>query len=119
MIRSACLAWGIDGEVRDDAELVVSELIANVVDHAGTACTLDVNVNDEGLLIEVRDFYPCPPPQPGPVDQCSHRGDDLQSTPAVSTQWGVTTFHDGKSVWALLSTMSPTALSTRRSPGAG
>ena len=119
MIRSACLAWEIDDGVCDDAVLVASELVANVVDHAGTACTLDVNVNDEGLLIEVRDFYPCPSPQPGPVDQCSHRGRGLQVVAAVSTQWGVTTFHDGKSVWALLSTMSPTALSTRRSPGAG
>jgi len=119
VIRSACLAWGIEDEVCDDAELVASELVANVVDHAGTACTLDVSVNDEGLLIEVRDFYPCPPPRPGPVDRCSRRGRGLQVVAAVSTQWGVTTFHDGKSVWALLPKVSPTASSTPRRPGAG
>jgi anti-sigma regulatory factor (Ser/Thr protein kinase) len=112
VIRSVCLAWEIDDEVSDDAELVASELVANVVDHAGTTCTLDVSVNDEGLLVEVRDFYPCPPPQPGPVDPCSRRGRGLQVVAAVSPQWGVTTFHDGKSVWALLSTVSPEAVRT-------
>ena len=44
VIRTACLAWGIETEVCDDAELVAIELVANVVDHAGTACTLDVGV---------------------------------------------------------------------------
>ena len=37
LMRSACLAWGVDDEVRDDAELVVSELVANVVDHANAS----------------------------------------------------------------------------------
>ena len=36
VIRSACLAWGIDDGVGEDAELVATELVANVVDHAGT-----------------------------------------------------------------------------------
>jgi anti-sigma regulatory factor (Ser/Thr protein kinase) len=61
VIRSACRAWGIDDGVCEDAELVTNELIANVVDHAGTRCTLDVSVTDQGLLIEVRDFYPVSP----------------------------------------------------------
>jgi hypothetical protein len=88
VIRSACLAWGVADEVCDDAELVASELVANVVDHAGTACTLDVSIND----------------------QCSRRGRGLQVVAAVSTHWGVTTFHNGKSVWALLPKVSPKAV---------
>jgi hypothetical protein len=109
-IRSACLAWGIDDGVCDDAELVASELIANVVDHAGTRCTLDVSETDEGLLIEVRDFYPCPPPQPRPVDPRARRGRGLQVIAALSARWGVTPFPDGKSIWALLPKASPTTV---------
>jgi anti-sigma regulatory factor (Ser/Thr protein kinase) len=107
VIRSACLAWEVEGEVADDAELVANELVANVVDHAGTPCTLTVSMNGEELLIEVRDFYPCPPLQPQPVDPSSRRGRGLQVVAAVSSRWGVTAFHDGKSVWALLPQASP------------
>ena len=46
MIRSACVAWGIDDGVGEDAELVATELVANVVDHAGTSCRLDVSLTD-------------------------------------------------------------------------
>ena len=106
MIRSACLAWGIDDGVGEDAELVATELVANVVDHARTPCRLDVSVTDDGLLIEVRDFYPCPPPQPRPVSLSSRRGRGLHVVAAVSSRWGVTPFPDGKSVWALLSRVS-------------
>ena len=110
MIRSACLSWGIDDGVGEDAELVATELVANVVDHAGTPCRLDVSLTDDGLLIEVRDFYPCPPPQPQPVNLSSRRGRGLHVVAAVSSRWGVTTFPDGKSVWALLPRMSRTTV---------
>jgi anti-sigma regulatory factor (Ser/Thr protein kinase) len=110
VIRSACRAWGIDDGVCEDAELVTNELVANVVDHAGTPCSLDVSVTDEGLLIEVRDFYPCPPPQLRPVDPRGRRGRGLQVVAAVSSRWGVTPFRDGKSVWALLPRESPMAV---------
>ena len=70
-----------------------------MVDHAGTPCRIDVSVTD-GLLIEVRDFHPCPPPQPQPVNLSSRRGRGLHVVAAVSSRWGVTPFLDGKSVWA-------------------
>ena len=113
MIRSSCLAWGIDEGVCEDAELVVNELVANVVDHAGTRCTLDLSESDEGLLIEVRDFYPCPPPQPRPVDPRARRGRGLQVVAAMSSRWGVTPFPDGKSIWALLPRAPTTVLHVR------
>jgi len=102
VIRSVCRAGDIGDEVREDAELVATELVANVVDHARTRCTLTVTVTDAAVLIEVRDFYPCPPPQPQPFDPSNPRGRGLQVVAAVSSRWGVTPFPDGKSVWALL-----------------
>jgi anti-sigma regulatory factor (Ser/Thr protein kinase) len=110
VLRSACLAWGVDDEVRDDAELIVSELVANVVDHAGTRCTLGVTATDDGLLIEVRDFYPCSPPQARPVDPAARRGRGLQVVAALSSRWGVIPYPDGKSIWALLPRASPTTV---------
>jgi len=103
VIRSVCRAWDVEDGVCEDAELVATELVANVVDHARTSCTLTVTANGEGVLIEVRDFYSCPPPQPQPFDPDNPRGRGLQVVAAVSSRWGVATFREGKSVWALLS----------------
>ena len=36
--------------------MVVTELVTNVVEHAGTECQVTVSVGGEGLRIEVRDF---------------------------------------------------------------
>ena len=102
MIRSICRAGDIGDGVREDAELAATELVANVVDHARTSCMLTVTVIGEGVLIEVRDFYRCPPPQAQPFDPHNPRGRGLQVVAAVSLRWGVTPFPDGKSVWALL-----------------
>jgi anti-sigma regulatory factor (Ser/Thr protein kinase) len=109
VIRLVCRAGGIGDEVREDAELVATELVANVVDHARTSCTLTVTLTGGGVLIEVRDFYPCPPPQPQPFDPNNPRGRGLLVVAAVSSRWGVTPFPDGKSVWALLSETSTRA----------
>jgi anti-sigma regulatory factor (Ser/Thr protein kinase) len=73
-VRSTCGDWGVDGELCDDAQLIATELVANVVDHAGTRCEMTVRVQGEGLCIEVRDFYPCAPPRPRPVDLRRLRG---------------------------------------------
>ena len=109
MVRSACLAWDIDDEVSEDAALVATELVANVVDHAGTPCTLTVGMDGDELLIDVRDFFPCPPPQALPADPNGPRGRGLLVVAAVSSRWGVTPFPDGKSVWALLPVLAPRA----------
>ena len=110
VVRDACLAWSVDDDVRDDAELVVNELVANVVDHAGTRCTLDVTATDDGLLIGVRDFYPSPPLHPPPIDPTARRGRGLQVIAAVSARWGMTSLPDGKCIWALLAWDSPTTV---------
>jgi len=101
-VRSACSDWGVDGELCDDAQLIATELVANVVDHAGTWCEMTVRAQGEVLWIEVRDFYPCPPPRPRPIDLGRRRGRGLHLVSALSTRWGVTEFSDGKSVWAVL-----------------
>ena len=109
LVRSVCQECGVEGELREDALLIVNELVSNVVDHAGTRCVLSAGVDDGQLRIEVRDFYRCPPPRPRPFEVRSARGRGLQVVSLLSTRWGVTEFADGKSVWAALTVAVDTA----------
>jgi anti-sigma regulatory factor (Ser/Thr protein kinase) len=93
----------VDPEVCEDARLIATELVANVVDHAGTDCTLTLSLDGDELRMEVRDFYPCPAPRPRPFDMHARRGRGLQVVSMLSIQCGVNEFTDGKSVWAALS----------------
>lgn len=107
LVRAVCQAWEMTGDLCDDAALVVTELVANVVDHAATSCRVKVDADGRELRIEVRDFYPCPPPRPGPVDLSAVRGRGLQVVAALSTRWGVIEFADGKCMWAVLAPPMP------------
>src|SRR4051812_31925182 len=111
LVRSACQQWQVDDEACEDALLVATELVANVVDHAGTHRKLTVSLDGEGLRIDVRDFYRCPPPQARPVDLEAPRGRGLQVVSGLA-RWGVTEFDDGKSVCAVLSVPSDASAPT-------
>lgn len=86
----------------EDAALVATELVANVVDHARTACVVAVGRDDNGLRIEVEDFYPCSLPGPRPVDLTALRGRGLHVVAGLSAAWGMRELPRGKSVWAVL-----------------
>ena len=92
--------WGRPDLV-DDALLVVGELAANAVTHAGSAFTVDLSDRDDHVHISVRDFSVTRPvPRPPPPMATSGRGLGLVS--AVSCRWGVDLLPDGKAVWAEL-----------------
>jgi hypothetical protein len=55
--------------------------------------------------IDMRDRYPCSPPQVRPVDLRAPREGGLGRVRA-GTRWGVVEFDDGKYVWAVLSVRS-------------
>jgi anti-sigma regulatory factor (Ser/Thr protein kinase) len=114
LVGLACRDWGVDEEACDDALLVATELVSNVVDHAGTRCEVTFRADGEGLRIEVRDFYRCPPPRPRPLDLRARRGRGLHVVAALSIRWGVTEFDDGKSVWAVLPIPGPPSPPRRR-----
>jgi anti-sigma regulatory factor (Ser/Thr protein kinase) len=86
----------------EDAELVATELVANVVDHAGTPCVITVSYDDPRLRIEVEDFYRCSIPTPPPVELSAPRGRGLLVVAGLSAEWGVRDLPNGKSVWAVL-----------------
>jgi anti-sigma regulatory factor (Ser/Thr protein kinase) len=102
-VRQTCRDWHVDEDVRDDAELVATELVSNVVDHAGTRCVITITHQSPLLRIEVEDFYPCSIPTSPRVDLAASRGRGLLVVAGLSTAWGVRDLADGKSVWAVLS----------------
>ncbi|WNF00188.1 ATP-binding protein [Streptomyces luomodiensis] len=105
-VRERLLAWGVGSQMCDDALLVVSELVTNVIAHTASdrlECRLG---GGAGLLrIEVEDqarAHTLPAPRtPGPDE---HGGRGLLLVGAVSSAWGVRDAPHGRGriVWAEL-----------------
>ncbi|MCX4750564.1 ATP-binding protein [Kitasatospora sp. NBC_01287] len=87
---------------RDNAELILTELVANAVAASiGTdVILLVVRVTAGQLLIEVFDESPAMP-RPRSADDCAEDGRGLQLVDALSTTWGWHPSPGGKVVWAL------------------
>jgi anti-sigma regulatory factor (Ser/Thr protein kinase) len=92
----------VDEHTREDAELVATELVANVVDHAGTPCVITISRDTPRVRIEVEDFHPCSIPTPAPAAPTALRGRGLLVVAALSAAWGVRDRPGGKAVWAVV-----------------
>jgi anti-sigma regulatory factor (Ser/Thr protein kinase) len=85
---------------REDAALLVTELVANVIDHVrGEATlTLEVGVSEDWLRIAVVDGSSVVPV----VQELSRelpRGRGLRLVQAVASRWGAEEHQGGKRVW--------------------
>ena len=90
-----CELWGLD--VAREAELAVSELVANAVLHGYGPVGLRLR-EDDGLLIEVEDANPMPPEQ---VDGHAGRTGGFGMTiVATFAEWGWRPEGSSKIVWA-------------------
>ena len=99
VLRVLLGAWGAPQD-REDAELLATELVANVVDHVGgdDGLTLEVTLSEDWLRIGVVDGSAVQPV----VRELSGerlRGRGLQMVAAIATRWGVEDHHGGKRVW--------------------
>jgi anti-anti-sigma regulatory factor len=103
LLGRACLAWRLT-DLAPAAEVILSELCANVVVHARTSMRIIIHRTPAALYIVVRDADPTPPrqrslPRTGaPVDS----GNGLHLVDAFATDWGTMPTADGKAVWASL-----------------
>ena len=102
LLQDAARAWGLDDELYQDAAMVVTELVANAVDHARTPSTLTLELADADLRVAVRDARPGSALRALPVNPAAPRGRGLQMIEALASSWGVTPDGDGKTVWAVL-----------------
>ena len=92
-------AWNAPHD-RDDAALLVTELVANVVDHVHVeaSLTMEVAVSDRWLRIAVADGSAIRPV----VRELEHgqpRGRGLHLVKAIADRWGSEDHRGGKRVW--------------------
>ena len=92
-------AWGAPHD-RQDAELLATELVANVVDHAGgeSVLTLEVSLSGSWLRIAVADGSAVRPVV-RELDHQAPRGRGMLIVEAIADRWGAEDHHGGKRVW--------------------
>jgi anti-sigma regulatory factor (Ser/Thr protein kinase)/anti-anti-sigma regulatory factor len=104
-VRDACVTWHID-ELASRAALVMSELVTNAVEHAGTEMVVTASQPHSYLHLAVRDGSRAAPvpsqvdPHKGP--STVERGRGLHLVDVHATAWGSMPTERGKLVWATL-----------------
>lgn len=103
-ILGVCKTCDLD-HLRNDAALLVDELVTNAVLHARTDCVVVAEKCDDALRVEVfdggRDIAVV---RAGTGRLGAQGGRGLMIVAALSTQWGVEAQATGKSVWFTLAT---------------
>lgn len=97
---SRCQEWGV-AELSDDLALVVTELVANAVRHAGTDIEVRLIPLTGGVRLEVADGS-TRPLRPRSATIVDEGGRGLLLVDALSTRYGVEAEASGKKVWAEL-----------------
>jgi uncharacterized membrane protein len=94
---AALCEWGL-ADVADDAALVVTELAANAIVHAGSGFTVNLSARGTVLRIAVRDG--CPLPAEGQAALIPLPLHGLGAVDALAARWGVESLGKaGKTVW--------------------
>ncbi|WP_327427304.1 ATP-binding protein [Streptomyces sp. NBC_01236] len=109
--RTVLHAWRLPEERIDTAQLVVSELVTNAVQHnagrqnsaAESRVTLTLHCESAQLIVLVGDTNPNPPMSNGAVSHAAEGGRGLIIVEAVSKEWS---YYfpptGGKVVWCIL-----------------
>jgi anti-sigma regulatory factor (Ser/Thr protein kinase) len=100
LVTSTCLQWGVES-LSDDLSLVVTELVANAIRHAGTEISLSLRAIDGGVRLEVRDGSTRPLRRRAAL-AFDEGGRGLLLVDALSHRYGVEAEPCGKRVWAEL-----------------
>lgn len=101
ILRMFLTRWALD-HLTHDAELALTELVANVVRHVpDRRCTVLILREPHGLRVEVADGVtaPEPPLHAKTPDPLSETGRGLALVEAVTDRWGVEPSPAGKTVW--------------------
>ncbi|WP_433014718.1 ATP-binding protein [Kribbella sp. CA-294648] len=110
-VAATCELWRCE-DVAEDAVAIVSELVANVVRHAGTDAVLRLELRRQLLTVAISDGNPSLPVRPSTEDWAEN-GRGLGIVRALSTGWGANrTISGGKIVWATVRVTTPSARPT-------
>jgi anti-sigma regulatory factor (Ser/Thr protein kinase) len=97
-VRDTLGEWGIDGDVLDDCQLLVSELVTNSILHARSEALVSLERSPESLRVSVCDASSAPPePRVCGPDDVAGRG--LLLVERLARRWGVVADGGGKCVW--------------------
>ena len=98
--------WGLP-DLREDAQLIVSELVTNAVQHApgGEPLELELSRQDRGIRISLADSSADHPVVVVAADRPRGRG--MLLIEALCTAWGAEDRPGGKRVWVDLVQSSP------------
>jgi anti-sigma regulatory factor (Ser/Thr protein kinase) len=91
----------IEDTVRDDAQLVVSELVTNALVHGQGELVLRASVDETAVHVSVTDSGDGLP-EVLPLDPARIGGLGLIVVGRIASNWGVAPFPGGKTVWAAL-----------------
>lgn len=99
LLRQWLSAMGLQS-VLDDAELVVTELVANAVRYGRPPLTLQISREGSALRIAVADSDIEHPPAPRDAGEFDTGGRGLRLVEALTVRWGCDIEGDRKLVWA-------------------
>ncbi len=105
LVRGAAAANGgsLPVELREDAELLVSELVSNAILHAGTPVDVEVSIETpDSVLVTVGDGSRRIPSRRH-YGSAAATGRGLRLLERMADEWGVTPRVNGKTVWFRLS----------------
>lgn len=109
LVSCACKDWNLP-DLAADLSLVVTELVANAVRHAGTEMEVRLTHLDSGIRVEVYDGS-TRPLRPRSANLQDEGGRGLLLVDALSSRYGVDGEPSGKRVWVeLLSRPNPADL---------
>jgi anti-sigma regulatory factor (Ser/Thr protein kinase) len=97
-VRAQLEAWTLDEEIAENTVMCVSELVTNVVQHAGTTARVTLELA-ERLLVTVEDTGIWSAPRSGPEDLSAAQGRGLALVAAVSDAMGHARGAEGSTVW--------------------
>lgn len=104
-VRRTLIAWGCPPALRETAELLVSELVANAVRHARTGIRLTLRPQGGAVRAEVSDGS-AHRPRPRLPEARSETGRGLFLVDQLAPEWGVREHDGGKTVWFVLGQIS-------------
>lgn len=97
---------GVPPELVSEAQIVVSELVANALRHARPLADNTVRVQwkvKNGVIeVEVSDGGGMSTPRPAPHSVWASTGRGLRIVRSLAHEWGVTEERNGRTVWASL-----------------
>ena len=104
LVAQACASWQLR-DVAAVAQLVATELVANVVRHAHTTMEFTAGLRDGRMFLAVRDGSRRLP-QPADPGFADAGGRGLRLVKELTVAWGVLPVTDGKVVWTQLAAFS-------------